>query len=169
MFISLGGKADRSKKGSKYAVFYYMGVFTFNGMSGFLSKIFASSTLPKTNAAVYSILSAVVSVVLSGIVIAVMLIIDKYRPAPGGETASFRLTKGAVMWMSGGTVLNKVANYFLLIALAMLPASVQYPMVTGGIMIVSALLSYLTPNKPSKREWAVVALSFVGILALVLI
>ena len=169
MFISMGGKADKSQKGSKYAVFYYMGVFFFNGMSGFLSKIFAASTLPKTNAAMYSVMNAAVSIVISGIAVVVMLIMAKKKRASGVEVPRFKLTTGAVVWMSGGTILNKVANYFLLIALAMLPASVQYPMVTGGIMIVSTLLSYLTSNKPSKREWLVVALSFAGILALVLI
>ncbi|MBR2969022.1 MAG: hypothetical protein IKC36_04185, partial [Clostridia bacterium] len=57
----------------------------------------------------------------------------------------------------------------LLIALTVLPASVNYPMVTGGTIIVSTLLSYLTPQKPRWREWLAVALSFTGIMLLTLL
>jgi hypothetical protein len=36
-------------------------------------------------------------------------------------------------------------------------------------MILSTLICFLTPNKPSKREIAAVILSFIGLLVLVLI
>ena len=71
--------------------------------------------------------------------------------------------------MAGNGVLNRVANYLLLLSLAFLPASVQYPMITGGVMIVSTLLSYFTPNKPKLKEWLSVALSFAGIMIMVLV
>ena len=70
--------------------------------------------------------------------------------------------------MAGYGVLNKVGNFLLLISLAHIDASVQYPMVTGGVMIVSTLLSYFTPKKPGRREYAALALSLVGIMMLVI-
>ncbi len=160
-----------SKKGSKFAVYYYLGIFIFNGLAGFFSKIFTSAPYPKTDAASYSIihiaLTVIISVIISGIILLYMIIKD--RTKINSAVKKFRLTLPVTLWMSGGTVLNKVANLLLLIALVHLPASVQYPMVTGGIMIISTLLCYLTPNKPSPKEIGAVALSFAGIMALVFI
>jgi drug/metabolite transporter (DMT)-like permease len=48
-----------------------------------------------------------------------------------------------------------------------LPASAQYPFVTGGTMIVSTVISLFTDKKPSKKEIIAVALSFIGIVLLI--
>ena len=69
--------------------------------------------------------------------------------------------------LSGGG--NKVANFFLVLALSHVDASVQYPMVTGGVMIVSTLLCFLGPKKPSRRELLSVLIGFAGMLTLFLI
>ena len=45
----------------------------------------------------------------------------------------------------------------------------QYPMVTGGVMIVSTLLCCFGPKKPSRRELLSVLVGFAGMLALFLI
>ena len=47
-------------------------------------------------------------------------------------------------------------------------ASVQYPFVTGGVMIMSTIICTFTSKKPSVREWISVALSFVGLFVLML-
>ena len=59
-------------------------------------------------------------------------------------------------------------NYMLVIALLVVPSSVQYPMVTGGVMIVSTLACFLMKNRPSKRELISVAVAFVAFVILVL-
>ena len=66
-------------------------------------------------------------------------------------------------------ITNRVANFLLVIALAHVDASVQYPMVTGGVMIVSTLICFFGKNKPSKKEMLSVILAFVGMLALFVI
>jgi len=62
-----------------------------------------------------------------------------------------------------------MANFLLVIALANVDASVQYPMVTGGTIIVSTALSFWDVKKPTSREMFSVGLAFVGILSLFLI
>ena len=62
-----------------------------------------------------------------------------------------------------------MANYMLLIALAVLPVSVQYSFVTGGVIIVSTMIAALSWQKPTRREWIGVEISFIGILALILL
>ncbi len=143
---------------AKGGTVYYIGVFVFNGLSGVIAKLFQSGNYPKTSEAAYSVWTAVVTAVLSGIILLFALRKEKLKLSPK-----------AVLMMSGNGILNRVANFLLLLSLAYLPASVQYPMITGGVMIVSTLLSYFTPNKPKAREWVSLALSFAGIMALVLL
>lgn len=135
---------------------YYVGVFILNGMSGVLSKIYESATYPKVSSAGYSLWIAVMSVAITA---AVLIAIFKQVKRPNIK---------AVLYSAGGGALNRIANFLLLIALAVLPASVQYPFVTGGVIIVSTVIAALTKQKPSKKEIFAVALSFIGILALLL-
>ena len=137
--------------------FYYVGVFILNGMSGVLSKIYEDATYPKVSSAGYSLWIAVMSVAVTAV--ALIAIFKKVK----------RPNLKAVLYSAGGGALNRIANFLLLIALAVLPASVQYPFVTGGVMIVSTVIAALTKQKPSKKEIFAVGLSFIGILALVLI
>lgn len=146
------------KSKAKGGTIYYIGVFVFNGLSGVIAKLFQSGTYPKTSEAAYSVWTAVITAVISG---AVLLFAYKKSPV--------KLSVKALVSMAGNGILNRVANFVLLLSLAYLPASVQYPMITGGVMIVSTLLSYFTPNKPKVREWISLALSFAGIMALVLL
>ena len=146
------------KGDSKGGMIYYIGVFVFNGLSGVIAKFFQASDLAKTSEAAYSVWTAVMTALFSGVI---LLFAVKKSP--------IKLNAKAVVSMAGNGILNRVANFLLLLSLAYLPASVQYPMITGGVMIVSTLLSYFTPNKPKVREWISLALSFAGIMALVLI
>lgn len=144
------------KKGeSKGGIIYYAGIFIFNGMSGVISKFFQALPYEKTSEAAYSVWSALLTVIFAALALLIMYK-DKTKP-----------NLKAVLWGSGYGILNKIANLLLLIALVHLPASVQYPMVTGGVMIVSTLLSYFTPKKPGCREIISVVLSFAGIIALI--
>jgi drug/metabolite transporter (DMT)-like permease len=146
------------KRGEKKnGTVYYIGIFVLNGMSGVLSKIFKDAPFEKTSDAGYSVLCAIVSVILSFIIL--MIIRPKKK----------KLGIKSMISMAGCGILGRVANYILLVTLAFLPASAQYPFVTGGTMIMSTLLCYLTPNKPKKQEIIAVALSFIGLLVLMLV
>ena len=145
------------KETGKSGLLFCFAVFFLNGMSGVISKIYQTAPYPKASAAAYSVWSALLSALIAG---AALLLIRRTLRRPSRQ---------AVLYASGCGALNKIANYLLLLALAVLPASVQYPFVTGGVMIVTTALAYLAPQKPSRRELLSLALSFVGILLLVLI
>ncbi len=162
LVLTLDFKKGNATQNDKFAHFYYIGIFVFNGMSGVLSKIFASSTLPKTTSAGYSIWLALINAVVA----AVMLIIFFRKKTEDERPLTWRL---ALLSGSSGA-LNKIANYILVVALASgIDASIQYPMVTGGVMIVSTACAYLTDNKPKAKELISVGLAFIGMLALFLI
>ena len=153
--LSLMVKRDTSRGGG----IYYIGVFVLNGMSGVLSKIFTAIDLPKTAPIGYTTLESLCTVLLCALLLLTLRI-----PA---ETAKPSLIGGALSAANGIT--NKLANFLLVTALLHVDASVQYPMVTGGTIIVSTLICCFGKNKPTKREILAVAVAFIGLLLLFVI
>ena len=139
-------------------IIYYAGVFLLNGASGMLSKVYTASELPKASAAGYSILICLCTACIAS------LLLPLFHKQ---EVPKLTLKSTLVGSLSGAG--NKVANFFLVIALSHVDASIQYPMVTGGVMIVSTLLCCFGPKKPSRRELLSVLIGFAGMLALFLI
>ncbi len=155
LMLSLLMTVRKGEKKSGYI--YYIGVFMLNGMSGVLSTIFSNAPYEKTSDAGYSILIAATALVICLV----------FLPFVKGEGR--KLSKKALLSMGGYGVLCRVGNFLLLIALAHLPASAQYPFVTGGVMIISTIICCFTPNKPSKREIVGIAVSFAALLILMFV
>ena len=139
---------------------YYIGIFILNGMSGVLSKLFVSAPYPKADASSYSILSALCSAVISAFVLAIFF--PRKGDTPKNTPMSIAIS------LLGGIV-NRLANLFLVIALLHIDASAQYPLVTGGVVIVSTVICCFRKNKPSKKDVLSVILAFIGMLALLVI
>ena len=140
MLITVALALTVNKDTNKGGWLYYVGVFVLNGLAGVVSTFFQKSAYPKTNAESFSIWSAVAAVVIS--FTALLILRGK------GRKPSFKAISIAVV---GGT-LSRLANYVLVIALAVLPATVQYPFVTGGVMIASTVIAAIVGQKPSKRD-----------------
>lgn len=146
------------EKGEKKSgTVYYIGVFIFNGMSGVISKIYTAAPYVKMDSAGYSLFKCVVGALLA---LTIFLIIKKDNR---------KLNWKCIGAMAGSGTLSNVANWLVLVALYTLPASVQYPFITGGTMIVSTVISLFMAKKPTKKEIAAVILSFIGILLLIFI
>lgn len=139
---------------NKGGIIYYIGIFVFNGMSGVISKFYQSAEIYKASNAAYSVQIAAWVVIMC----AVLMLFNKDE--------KIKLNRKSVVCISGNGILGNIGNFLLLIGLEKLPASAQYPFVTGGVMIVSTIICFFTPNKPKKREIAAVILSFAGIAAL---
>ena len=148
-------RGESKKKG----IIFYVAIFVLNGMSGVYSKIFVG--LPNNTATPgdYSIFLAI----FTGILSALLLLIFFRKKQDDGVPP---LTPLSVLVSASSGGINKIANYLLTIALLHVDASVQYPMVTGGVMIVSTAVAFLTQNKPKMREILSVAIAFVGLLVL---
>ena len=99
-------------------------------------------------------LSALATVLLAGILF-----------LPFGRKKQQSLTPRAALYAVGGGALNRFANFILVLSLAHVDASVQYPMITGGVMIVCTLSALLLGEKPSRREICSVVLAFLSLLA----
>ena len=148
---------------------YYAGIFILNGMSGVISKIYTSSTLPKASAAGYSLWCSVMTVTLASITLWIIATRTKRAAIATGEATVSPDKKHyfqSVGIVAASGSINTFANFLLVLALLHVDASVQYPMVTGGTMIVSTLISCFGRKKPSARELVSIALAFVGMLSL---
>ena len=172
LFICLALICTVEKGEKKKGTIFYAAIFILNGMSGVLSKIFTASTLPKAPAAEYSLWCAISTVILAGLC-RIAFEIRARRKKTDCPIDAPRIGARALLVSYGigalNGAINKVANFILVFALMYVDASVQYPMVTGGTMIVSTLLCLLSDKKPSKKEILSVALAFVGMLALFVI
>lgn len=161
-------KRSEQKRGAPF----YVGVFVLNGMAGVFSKVFTESELPKASAAGYSVWIATMTALLSGTAWLVLFLTEKQRSpqkveAVWREQRNTRLCSYGVGALHGAV--NKVANFLLVIALMHVDASVQYPMVTGGTIVVSTVISCFGGKKPDKREILGVGLALIGVLLLFLI
>ncbi len=140
----------KSGKQSKKAFLYYMAVFALNGGVGVISTIHQNSELPHTDSTGFMFLSS-----LAGVIISALWMLIKYRKIP--------LIKGkALLYTSGYGIFNGVGNWLLLISLIHLPASVQYPLVTGGVMVFSTIISMIRKEKLTKTNYIAAAVSFIA-------
>lgn len=137
-------------KQSKKAFIYYMAVFVLNGSVGVISTIHQNSDLPHTDSTGFMFLSS-----LAGVIIGALWMMIKYKKIP--------LIKGkALLYTSGYGIFNGVGNWLLLISLIHLPASVQYPLVTGGVMVFSTVISIIRKEKLTKTDYIAAAVSFIA-------
>lgn len=129
---------EKGKKNSKN-IKYYFAVFLLNGLVGVLSAIHQS----KNGEAVDSG-SFMETVNLCTFVICLAYHLIKNRKIPllpikeVGNLACYAACSG-------------IGNLLCLIALINIPASVQYPIITGGVMVFSTLISIIRKEKPSAK------------------
>lgn len=141
----------RGAPGGKTGFGYCAGVFVLNGLSGVISKIYAATPCDKPDALGFTMLSA-------GATLPIALAALFVRR---GDSVPYSPKIASAIVGSG--ILSYAANLILLVALARVPASTQYPMVTGGVMAVSALLSCCTGERPTRRELGALALAIAGV------
>ena len=134
--------------GNKKAFLYYMVVFLLNGSIASISKIHESSGFEIVNPQSFMMISGIWTIVICAVW---LLAIGEKMP----------IFKGKGLLYSGGDgLLNGVGDMLLLISLSKLDASVQYPLVTGGVMVFSTVISVIRREKIRKAEYfaAVIAL-----------
>ena len=139
-------KEEESKKAFKY----YIMVFILNGLVGVVSKFHQSYPTICVDSGSFMMLTKIITVLIA----LILLVTNKDK--------DFCITKQSVFYCSIYSVLNSVGNLLLLIALLSLPASIQYPMVTGGVIICSTLIVILRREKLTKKELASALIAFVA-------
>ena len=146
------------KKGehSKKATIYYVLVFFLNGLVGVISKFHQSYPYLCVDSGSFMILTKITAVLFS----LILLLLQKEH--------DFSVSRKALLYAGLYSVLNSVGNLLLLVALLNLPASVQYPVVTGGVIIVSTLIVIIRKEKITKKEILAAGVAFIATVLMVM-
>jgi len=135
---------------------YYFFVFALNGLAGMLQKWHQSMSSVNISSTGYLMLYSFVVVIISAALL--MLLKDK-KVMPD---------KPNIACMAGFGMVNGLGTLIVLVSLVHLPASVQYPMVTGGVLIASTLLTIILREKIRKQSIAAVFLAFIAVMLVAL-
>ena len=141
-----------SKKG---AIQYYLVVFITYGMSGVLATLHQDGVHAISSNG-YLLLSRLAIVVIC----LVFLLADKNR--------SFKHSGKAIAFGTGYAVFATTGNLLMLLAILHLPATVQYPIVTGGVIVLSAVADLIRKERVTPRTWVAVAVAFVASVVIAL-
>ena len=145
--ISVAMSIDKAKH-SKKAIKYYMAVFTLNGLVGVISKFHQSYSELCVDSGSFMMLTKIIT----ALICVALLLMEKDR--------SFYVSKKALGYSALYSVVNSVGNLLLLIALLHIPASVQYPVVTGGTIVFSTLFVIMRKEKITIREVIAAVIAF---------
>ena len=152
LFLSM----KTGEKRGKGALLYYMAVFVLNGLNGVFSTIHQTNP-DRIGTESYLMLSSFIAAGLC-----LMIIVIKER---GNTFAVFgKMDKRMIGAMIGYGLTNGTGNLLVLFALIGLPASVQYPMITGGVMVFSTGIALLMREHVCRREFICVLLAFAGLI-----
>ncbi len=156
--LILGTPKSDNKK-SKIAFWYYIGVFITNGMVGVIAKIHQSgmAAVPSNT---YTFMHKTINFIAS-LFIVLILVLNK-------QDAKLERKALSIFNASGSAVFNTIGNLFLLYALLHVDASVQYPLVTGGVIVISLVMDYLQGKKPNKKAVISALLAVAGMCLLVI-
>ena len=144
-------KSDvRVGKTSRLFLWLCLAIFILNGLTGVIAKMYQEAVALPDEAG-FTAASCVFTAVMG-----VALLLPR---AVGDRAVCRREIKTALqpflfLITAGIGLANHTGNFLLVKAAANLPASVQFPMVSGGVVVCSALVSALFfKEKISRREW----------------
>ncbi|MBE6541948.1 MAG: hypothetical protein E7672_05830 [Ruminococcaceae bacterium] len=141
---------------SKKAILYYIAVFVFNGMMGVISTVHQSYPEYSTDSRSF------IAVAYAGV-----FVISTVWYLARNKKLTF-LKPVELTYTSLYAVFGGIAELFLLISLTKLPASVQYPVVTGGTILFSTVVSFIMEKKVSKRSALSALLALAATIVIIL-
>lgn len=137
---------------------WYLGVFVMNGLSGVFSTIHQKAGEIAVSASAYSLMEKGWGLIIC----AAVLLVCRMHGQSIRLLHPVRSTASSV----GFGVITTIANLILLIALLHVDASVQYPIVTGGVIVLSLMWDWILGKKPNRYAVLAAAISFGGLLFL---
>lgn len=145
--------APKGKKGLFFL--FCLLIFLINGLTGVIAKAHEISK-GAVDEISFTILSCLFTAALSLLIL--LFSKEKIRPA---IKKTMRIRPLAIMILLGFAAYT--GNFLHLKAASFVPASVQFPLCSGGVIILSALTSrFIFKEKISAKEWISVAGAFVS-------
>lgn len=143
--LSSSAKEPEQKGAVKYCIL----IFVLNGLYGVFSKAHQMNETLATDSNSFIFWQRLLLVV----VCVILLLTGRH---------SFRIRWRAMAAVGGVAALNTVGNLLLLAALLHLPASTQYPFLTGGTIVFAAVIDLFCGGRLTVRTVASVTLAVAG-------
>ena len=146
-------------------------IFFLNGFTSIFSKMHQiEQNFETVNTTEFVALTGLMKFILSAIAYLVILLLEKKKAKadPTQPNPSFKpaiKTGTLIAIIVSSTVLSGISYFFQLVGASNLPATVNYPMITGGSTLFSALVGiFVFKEKPSKVVILSVFLCLIGTL-----
>lgn len=149
---SIGGKIN------KKAIFYLMAVFLVNGSFGVISTIHQNSELSHADTLSYMAIQSAWVICFGCFWMIKKRLSKNKQPIVKNKKAY------ANMLFYG--IVNGSAELILLFAIKHVQPSVQYPIITGGVIIFSTLISMIIGENKNLKNLIPVGITFIGLLFL---
>jgi drug/metabolite transporter (DMT)-like permease len=135
-------------------------VFFLNGMVSVLSKLHQVNTVYETvSTTAYALLSTVTSLVISIAVYA----FRQRKPFESKQPKKSKNTLTLILIVALYSLTGSVSSLLQLEGAKNLPASVLYPMITGGSIVLTGIMALIFfGEKLSRREWTAILLCLGG-------
>ena len=167
MIFPVLARRKSGKGGGRLFVVLCLAVFLLNGVASIVSKTHQINLFAKdvVNAPSYACLGNFMNGVISAVCLAVLCLRGKRTkddPGEGGAAVREKTAVGAIVLIIAANALCNGISYTLqLLSASNLPASVLYPMVTGGSVVLSAVAGRIFfGEKPDRVTLAGLILSF---------
>ncbi len=149
-------KAESSKTRSLFILLCLL-IFFINGMTGVIAKAHSISEGAVSEGS-FTVLYCSLTAILSLLLLLIACLKNK-REAILQIKAAVQIRPLLIMVLLGAAAYG--GNFLQLLAADKVPASVQFPLVSGGVIVLSALVSaFFFKEKLSKKEWISVAGAF---------
>ena len=147
------------------AVKYYIAAFLFNGTCATLLTVHQSRPDKNVSTESFLLLCAVAAVLLSGLFLGAIALGARKH---GDSSQSLRFPHvQSILWSSGYSVVNVGGNLLAMIAMLSLPASVQFPILTGDSIVFTTVFSKLMKNKLGVAHYVAVLLSVAATIVII--
>lgn len=146
---------EKGNKGKKCWQ-YYIAVFFFNGMMGVINKIHQSNSAHCTDSNSFLAMAYICVCVIS-----LIWYLTRNKSITWIKPKEFTLTLGY-------GICNGIAELLCLIALTRLAASVQYPMITGGTILFSAIVSAVVEKQRSIKSICSALIALIASIIIIL-
>lgn len=159
LFINAGFGKKSEKEGWKAKLCYIM-IFLLNGLSGVVATIHQN---PAPGVAIvatndFTLWKMIVNVIFAGIVVLL-----------GAKKGQIGMPSKKALSAAGGYgVVNGVASVLVLLSIMHIEPSVQYPIITGGCVVLSVVFGLFFREKITGRKALCALLTLIGTMVLMI-
>ena len=167
ILIAVLMQVNVKEKTNKRILVCLFALFLLNGFASIIAAVYQSNlfAFDKPSAVQFSILRSFMTIVLGGM--GFYITKREKGKSEQGKIIHSAYAK-ALPWAWIGGVANGVANLLLLFALMKVEPSLQYPIVTGGSIFLSAIMGLFFKEKGNARTWSAVVIAVIGTIVIVL-